>query len=116
MTPPMEGWPWFIYDDDQGFTYFATEAEARAAADARLKMWKEDAEGCSEWSDEVGSLVWGRLHQAAEERIFDLDEPAEDDFGEPQTECADYALVDVHEMPPDYLARHLARKQKEGGN
>lgn len=49
--------PFFAYDSETGFERFATEAEAKAAAQESIEAYREDAgEG---WAEEVENICWG---------------------------------------------------------
>lgn len=79
--------PWFVYDYENGIEFYATEAEAKAAAQKILEFWRGEAISDGEWSDEVEHLVWGRVHQ------FIVEVPIEN--GDEERPCCDFVLADM---------------------
>lgn len=92
--------PWFVYDPDySGMEFYATEAEAKAAAEKALDFWRGEAISDGEWSDEVESLIWGRVYQSVVEVPIDCGESDEDEDDMPQDRCCDFVLADVEAKP-----------------
>lgn len=57
-------WKYFAYSSDNGFSLFATAAEAEKFAQELLDQYREDSYGDG-WSEDVGSVCWGELKQNA---------------------------------------------------
>jgi hypothetical protein len=51
---------WFAYDPGDGFEEYATEAEARAAAEKALEYYREDAPSDG-WSEEATGVCYGKI-------------------------------------------------------
>jgi hypothetical protein len=68
---------WFAYDPGDGFEEYATEAEARAAAEKALGYYR-DAAPDEGWSDEVTDVCYGKITGWTVETMRKSKPPAEE--------------------------------------
>lgn len=81
---------WYVYDPEEGMDTYATEDEAREAAEAALEHFRDKSS--DGWHEDMASLQWGRLvpHQwACEVNRREAPEGSEHDY------LCDYQLVTV---------------------
>ena len=64
---------YFAYGPDAGFTLFATEAEAQAAAKKDMDTYRGNAEGEGEWAEEIEAVCWGRVIERSVEIPIEQD-------------------------------------------
>ena len=80
---------YFVYSSDNGFSLFATAAEAKAMAEELIAEYREDAYDDG-WSEDVESVCWGVVSQHAVSVSFGLHpDPASGSYS------CDYALKSV---------------------
>lgn len=63
---------YFAYTNDLGIEFFETEEEAIQWCNDEIQHYREQA-GLDEWSDEVGSIQYGKILGGACELIIDAE-------------------------------------------